>query len=130
MAAAGAHRPPGTFVDVRMSSGSRPPSALVWQARKLVTRLSDGLATSARRLEFQPFRLRVIGTAGSGKTQLERIVSGDRHMMLAGHIRSEADVAAGLARDAIADSSERCRERRPGQVPRKLHATMTSSRTK
>jgi len=38
-------------------------------------------------------------------TQLERIVSGNRHMMLGGHIRSEADVAACLARDAIADSS-------------------------
>jgi len=46
------------------------PSALVGQARKLVTRLSGRLATWARRLEFEPFRLRVIGTAGSGKTQL------------------------------------------------------------
>jgi len=46
------------------------PGALVGQARQLVTRLSGGLATWARRLEFEPFRLRVIGTAGSGKTQL------------------------------------------------------------
>jgi hypothetical protein len=45
-------------------------NALVGQADMLVTRLSGGLATWARRLEFQPFRLRVIGTAGSGKTQL------------------------------------------------------------
>lgn len=45
-------------------------SALVGQAGTLVTRLSGGLATWARRLEFTPFRLRVIGTAGSGKTQL------------------------------------------------------------
>ena len=45
-------------------------SALVGQAGTLVTRLSGGLATWARRLEFAPFRLRVIGTAGSGKTQL------------------------------------------------------------
>jgi hypothetical protein len=45
-------------------------SALVGQARNWVTRLSGGLATWARRLEFEPFRLRVIGTAGSGKTQL------------------------------------------------------------
>jgi hypothetical protein len=35
-----------------------------------VTRLSGGLATWARRLEFEPFRLRIVGTAGSGKTQL------------------------------------------------------------
>jgi hypothetical protein len=45
-------------------------SALVGQAGTLVTRLAGGLATWARRLEFTPFRLRVIGTAGSGKTQL------------------------------------------------------------
>ena len=45
-------------------------SALVGQAGTLVPRLSGGLATWARRLEFKPFRLRVVGTAGSGKTQL------------------------------------------------------------
>ncbi len=45
-------------------------SALVGRAEQLVTRISGGLATWARRLELEPFRLRVIGTAGSGKTQL------------------------------------------------------------
>ncbi|WJF91555.1 ATP-dependent helicase [Paraburkholderia bonniea] len=45
-------------------------SALIGQAGTLVTRLAGGLATWARRLEFSPFRLRVSGTAGSGKTQL------------------------------------------------------------
>jgi hypothetical protein len=45
-------------------------SALVGRAEQLITRLSGGLAVWARRLEFDPFRLRVIGTAGSGKTQL------------------------------------------------------------
>lgn len=46
------------------------PSAMIGQASALVTRLSGGLATWARKLEFAPFRLRVSGTAGSGKTQL------------------------------------------------------------
>jgi hypothetical protein len=46
------------------------PSAMIGQANALVTRLSGGLASWARQLEFTPFRLRVIGTAGSGKTQL------------------------------------------------------------
>ena len=46
------------------------PSAMIGSATKMVTRLSGGLATWARRLEFEPFRLRVVGTAGSGKTQL------------------------------------------------------------
>jgi UvrD-like helicase family protein len=45
-------------------------SALVGRARTLVTRVSGGLAQWARQLEFAPFRLRVTGTAGSGKTQL------------------------------------------------------------
>jgi hypothetical protein len=39
-------------------------------AREQYGRLSGGLATWARRLAMQPFRLRVRGTAGSGKTQL------------------------------------------------------------
>jgi RecA/RadA recombinase len=45
-------------------------SALIGQARGLVTRIAGGLAHWARRLEFEPHRLRVTGTAGSGKTQL------------------------------------------------------------
>ena len=49
---------------------SADPSAMIGQAGELVTRLSGGLATWARQLEFAPYRLRVIGTAGSGKTQL------------------------------------------------------------
>jgi hypothetical protein len=44
--------------------------AIVGEAGALSTRLSGGLAHWARRIEFEPFRLRVIGTAGSGKTQL------------------------------------------------------------
>jgi hypothetical protein len=46
------------------------PSSMIGNAEKLVTRLSGGLALWARRLEFDPYRLRVVGTAGSGKTQL------------------------------------------------------------
>jgi hypothetical protein len=52
-------------------------SALVGRAGEMVTRLAGGLATWARRLEFEPFRLRVVGTAGSGKTQLALGVLGD-----------------------------------------------------
>jgi len=52
-------------------------SALVGRAEQMVTRLSGGLALWARRLEFDPFRLRVIGTAGSGKTQLALAVLQD-----------------------------------------------------
>jgi hypothetical protein len=45
-------------------------SALVGQARAMVTRISGGLAHWARQLAFAPYRLHVDGTAGSGKTQL------------------------------------------------------------
>ncbi|MGV7208750.1 ATP-binding domain-containing protein [Oxalobacteraceae bacterium A2-2] len=46
------------------------PSSMIGNAAGLVQRLSGGLATWARRLDFAPFRLHVMGTAGSGKTQL------------------------------------------------------------
>lgn len=52
-------------------------STLVGRAEQWITRISGGLATWARRLEFEPFRLRVIGTAGSGKTQLALAVLQD-----------------------------------------------------
>ncbi|WP_334120339.1 ATP-binding domain-containing protein [Limnobacter sp.] len=44
--------------------------ALSQAAETLVTRLSHGLEQWVSRLSFEPFRLRVTGTAGSGKSQL------------------------------------------------------------
>ncbi len=44
--------------------------ATIGEVTRRVTRVSGGLAAWARTLDFAPFRLRVIGTAGSGKTQL------------------------------------------------------------
>lgn len=44
--------------------------AMVGQNHALFTRLSSGLAYWARQIELNPHRLRIIGTAGSGKTQL------------------------------------------------------------
>lgn len=52
-------------------------SAVVGQAHTLYTRLSGGLTEWARRIDMQPFRLRVTGTAGSGKTQLALAVLRD-----------------------------------------------------
>jgi hypothetical protein len=52
-------------------------SALAGQAQALYTRLAGGLAEWARRIEMSPFRLRVTGTAGSGKTQLAMAVLRD-----------------------------------------------------
>ncbi|CAD6559596.1 hypothetical protein LMG27952_06909 [Paraburkholderia hiiakae] len=44
--------------------------AMIGTASQLVTQVSSGLATWARNIHVEPFRLRVNGTAGSGKTQL------------------------------------------------------------
>lgn len=68
-------RPDAQFDKVSRFLGNmlslRPdPSAMIGNAARMVARLSGGLATWAHRLEFAPFRLRVVGTAGSGKTQL------------------------------------------------------------
>lgn len=51
--------------------------AVVAESESLYTRVSGGLAEWGRRLEFSPFRLRVVGTAGSGKTQLALAVYRD-----------------------------------------------------
>lgn len=46
-------------------------------SRALYSRLSGGLTEWARKLEMAPHRLRVVGTAGSGKTQLALAVYRD-----------------------------------------------------
>lgn len=44
--------------------------AIAREVEELHTRLSGGLATWGRRIDCSPFRVRVVGTAGSGKSQL------------------------------------------------------------
>jgi hypothetical protein len=48
--------------------------AVVGEADALYTRLAGGLVHWARRISVSPHRLRVLGTAGSGKTQLAMAV--------------------------------------------------------
>ncbi len=79
-------------------------SALMGQAQALVTRVSGGLAHWARCLEFEPFRLRVTGTAGSGKTQLalaeyqSTLIAGKRPLYVC-YNRPLADHFARIAPD-------------------------------
>ncbi|QCP47898.1 DUF2075 domain-containing protein [Trinickia violacea] len=81
--------------------------AMIGEVSKFVTRVSGGLATWARSIEFKPFRLRVIGTAGSGKTQLairvldDAVKAGQRALYLC-YNRPLAD---HLRRIAPADST-------------------------
>jgi hypothetical protein len=60
--------------------------AVVGEAHGLYTRLAGGLAEWARRIDCEPFRLRVTGTAGSGKTQLA--LAAYRDALAAGGARS------------------------------------------
>jgi hypothetical protein len=83
-------------------------SAMAGAVSRVVTRVSGGLATWARTLHFRPFRLRVTGTAGSGKTQLAiRVLedcarAGQRSLYvcynrpLADHLRSIAPAHARI----------------------------------
>ena len=51
--------------------------AISSDVERIYSRVSGGLATWARQIEMSPFRFRVIGTAGSGKTQLAMAVFSD-----------------------------------------------------
>lgn len=53
--------------------------AVAHEVETLHTRLSGGLATWGRRIECTPFRVRIIGTAGSGKSQLALAVLRDAY---------------------------------------------------
>lgn len=77
-------------------------SAVIGQSQILYTRLSGGLAHWARQIDCQPFRLRVTGTAGSGKTQLalnvlrDAVVAGRRPLYVC-YNRPLADHIARIA---------------------------------
>ena len=82
-------------------------SALIGRAGAWVTRLSGGLAQWAMRLDFTPFRLRIEGTAGSGKTQLALAVLNDavatqRRALYLCYNRPLADHVARVAPEGIA----------------------------
>jgi superfamily I DNA and RNA helicase len=68
----------------------------------MVTRIAGGLAHWARQLEMTPFRLRVTGTAGSGKTQLalaeyRAAIDADRRPLYVCFNRPLADHFAAIA---------------------------------
>lgn len=79
-------------------------SALLGRARAMVTRVSGGLAHWARQLDMAPFRLRVTGTAGSGKTQLalaeyRAALAGGRRPLYVCYNRPLADHFAAIVPD-------------------------------
>ncbi|NTV95321.1 MAG: ATP-binding domain-containing protein [Thiobacillus sp.] len=78
--------------------------AAIGHSRQVYTRLAGGLAHWARRIDCRPFRLRVVGTAGSGKTQLALEVLRDamaagRRPLYVCYNRPLADHIAQLAPD-------------------------------
>jgi hypothetical protein len=101
-------------------------ATVIGQARTLYTRLAGGLAEWARNIECEPFRLRVIGTAGSGKTQLalnvlQDAVNADRRPLYVCYNRPLADHVALIAPAgaAVATYHQLCDRilRSTGQVP-------------
>lgn len=101
-------------------------ATMAGQARTLYTRLSGGLTEWARCIESAPFRLRVIGTAGSGKTQLALTVLHDvmaagRRPLYVCYNRPLADHVALIAPDGatVATYHQLCDRilRATGQVP-------------
>jgi hypothetical protein len=77
-------------------------NAVIGQTDKMYTRVSGGLSEWAQKIDFSPFRLRVVGTAGSGKTQLalsayrESIKQGRKPLYVC-YNRSLADHVARVA---------------------------------
>lgn len=101
-------------------------ATMIGQARTLYTRLSGGLADWARCIECEPFRLRVIGTAGSGKTQLalnvlQDAVAAGRRALYVCYNRPLADHVALIAPPGatVATYHQLCDRilRSTGQVP-------------
>ena len=101
-------------------------ATVIGQARALYTRLSGGLADWARCIECDPFRLRVIGTAGSGKTQLalnvlQDAVAAGRRPLYVCYNRPLADHVALIAPPGatVATYHQLCDRilRSTGQVP-------------
>lgn len=77
-------------------------NAVVGEAEALYTRLAGGLAHWARKIEFDPFRLRVVACAGAGKTQLAMAVfrdalAGGRRPLYVCYNRPLADHIASIA---------------------------------
>lgn len=79
---------------------------LIGRTDAWVTRLAGGLAQTALHLDFSPFRLRVRGTAGSGKTQLALRVLNDavaagRSALYLCYNRPLADHVARIAPEGV-----------------------------
>jgi hypothetical protein len=74
--------------------------------QKVYRRLLDGLSEVIESLEFSPFRLRIIGTAGSGKTQVtlrfcERALAEGRKPLLVCYNRRLADKFTAQAPEGV-----------------------------
>ena len=100
-----------------MNSRSRPtPTRSSAQADMLVTRLSGGLATWARRLEFEPFRLRVIAHGGLGQDAARR--AGDARRGREGQERARTSASTGRSPITSARRAARGEDRELPSVER------------
>jgi hypothetical protein len=85
-------------------------SSYITAQDRAFTTLADSLADTVTRIEFTPFRLRVLGAAGSGKSQLAlefcaRMVAQGRHPLLVCFNRPLADrIRALLPNGGVCDT--------------------------
>ena len=94
--------------DFLMSGFRIAPDVNAYKSKQKVvyTQLLEGLSEVIDSLEFEPFRLRIIGTAGSGKTQVtmrfceQALGRGEKPLLLC-YNRPLADKLAALAPDGV-----------------------------
>lgn len=94
--------------DFLLSGFRIAPDVNAYKSKQKVvyTQLLEGLSEVIDSLEFEPFRLRIIGTAGSGKTQVtmrfceQALERGEKPLLLC-YNRPLADKIAGLAPDGV-----------------------------
>jgi hypothetical protein len=94
--------------DFLLSGFRIAPDVNAYKSKQKVvyTQLLEGLAEVIDNLEFEPFRLRIIGTAGSGKTQVtmrfceQALERGEKPLLLC-YNRPLADKLAGLAPEGV-----------------------------
>ena len=94
--------------DFLLSGFRIAPDVNAYKSKQKVvyTQLLEGLSEVIDNLEFQPFLLRIIGTAGSGKTQVtmrfceQALQRGEKPLLLC-YNRPLADKLAGLAPEGV-----------------------------
>jgi hypothetical protein len=91
--------------------------------------VSDSEQPLGQFLPVKPEMMRHAGKDEIKRTDPQFIVGRNRNMMFPALLRSQAHVAADLARHSVPEMPKPPRQVRPRDVPRQLHGSIVSSRT-